>query len=203
MPCFPKNGVVLSRRARSAAHLKTKLSKSPSRRAAASRWIEHRASAIHGRGVYARATIPDGTRVIEYTGERITKVEAERREALRLARGRRGGDDCVYIFELNARYDLDGRTRRNVARLINHSCAPNCRADTIRGHIWIIARREIAVGEELTFDYGFAFKEWRQHPCRCGSARCAGFIVNAGQRWLLRRIPRAERAAVLRASHGL
>jgi hypothetical protein len=120
-----------------------------------------------------------------------------------LARGRRGGDDCVYIFELNARYDLDGRTRRNVARLINHSCAPNCRADTIRGHIWIIARREIAVGEELTFDYGFAFKEWRQHPCRCGSARCAGFIVNAGQRWLLRRIPRAERAAAQRASHGL
>jgi SET domain-containing protein len=179
------------------------LSKSPSRRAAVSRWIEHRASAIHGRGVYARAAIPDGTRVIEYTGERITKVEAERREALRLARGRRGGDDCVYIFELNARYDLDGRTRRNVARLINHSCAPNCRADTIRGHIWIIARREIAAGEELTFDYGFAFKEWRQHPCRCGSTRCAGFIVNAGQRWLLRRIPRAERAAAQRASHGL
>ena len=50
------------------------------------------------------------------SGERITKVEAERREALRLARGRRGGDDCVYIFELNARYDLDGRTRRNVAQ---------------------------------------------------------------------------------------
>ena len=67
--------------------------------------------------------IPAGTRVVEYTGERITKAEADRREKLRLARGRRGGDDCVYIFELNARHDLDGRTRRNVARLINHSCA--------------------------------------------------------------------------------
>ena len=163
-------------------------------RAAPSRWVSHGQSSIHGRGVYAKATIPDGTRVIEYTGERITKAEAERREAQRLARGRRGGDDCVYIFELNARHDLDGRTRRNVARLINHSCAPNCRADNINGHIWIVARREIPAGEELTFDYGFAFNEWRQHPCRCGSKRCAGFIVNAAQRWRLRKIPRAERA---------
>ena len=189
--------------ARSAAHLNTKLSHTRSQRAAVSRWIEHRASAIHGRGVYARETIPDGTLVVEYTGERVTKVEAERREVLRLARGRRGGDDCVYIFELNARYDLDGRTRRNVARLINHSCAPNCRADNRSGRIWIIARREIVAGEELTFDYGFAFNEWRQHPCRCGSPRCARFIVNTGQRWRLRRIPRVERAAALRASNRL
>jgi SET domain-containing protein len=156
--------------------------------------VSYGESAIHGRGVYAKETIPDGTRVIEYTGERITKAEAERREAQRLERGRRGGDDCVYIFELNARHDLDGRTRRNVARLINHSCTPNCRADNITGHIWIVARREIPAGEELTFDYGFAFNEWRQHPCRCGSKRCAGFIVNAAQRWRVRKIPRAERA---------
>jgi hypothetical protein len=59
----------------------------------------------------------------------------------------------------------------------------------------VLARREIAAGEELTFDYGFAFKEWRQHPCCCGSKRCAGFIVNSAQRWRLKRIPRAERVA--------
>ena len=163
-------------------------------RTPASAWIIHGQSAIHGRGVYARTTIPDGTRVIEYTGERITKPEALRREAQRLARQRNGGDDSVYIFSLNRRHDLDGRTRRNVARLINHSCAPNCRAETIRGRIWIIARREIPAGEELTFDYGFSFAEWRRHPCRCGGPRCPGFIVGSGQRWRLRRIPRSERA---------
>jgi hypothetical protein len=124
----------------------------------------------------------------------ITKAEADRREKLRLARGRRGGDDCVYIFELNARHDLDGRTRRNVARLINHSCAPNCRAETIRGRIWIIAQREIPPGEELTFDYGFALKEWRLHPCRCGSPKCAGYIVSGWQRCRLRRLVREARA---------
>jgi SET domain-containing protein len=152
-------------------------------------------SSIHGRGVYARVVIPDGTRIVEYTGERITKAEAKRRELQRLARARRGGDGSVYIFDLNRRYDLDGRKRTNIARLINHSCSPNCRAETIRGRIFIFARREIPAGAELTFDYGYSYKEARAHPCRCGTKACAGFIVNAGQRKRLRRALRAERTA--------
>jgi SET domain-containing protein len=150
-------------------------------------------SSVHGQGVYARVTIPDGTRIVEYRGERITKVESERREAKRLVRLARGGDGCVYIFHLNRRHDLDGRTRGNVARFINHSCAPNCRAETIGGKIWIIARREIPAGTELSFDYGYAFKEWPQHPCRCQARGCAGYIVNAAQRWLVRRALREAR----------
>ncbi len=160
---------------------------------AANRWIETRQSAIHGRGVYARGIIPSDTRVIEYTGERITKTEAKRREEQRLTRQKHGGDDCVYIFDLNKKWDLDGRSTRNLARLINHSCSPNCRAETIRGRVWIIARREIAVGEEITFDYGFPYAEWRLHPCRCGSPRCVGFIVNKPQRWRVRRLLRGQR----------
>lgn len=156
-------------------------------------WVRAARSGIHGQGVYAREFIPDGTRVIEYTGERITKAEAKRREAQRLARRQAGGDDCVYIFNLNRRHDLDGRTRDNLARLINHSCAPNCRAETVRGRIWIVARRDISPEEELTFDYGFSFTEWRLHPCRCHAQRCPGFIVGSAQRWRLRRVPRAER----------
>lgn len=156
--------------------------------------MTHRNSAIHGRGVFALRAIPDGTRILEYTGERITKTEAARRETQRLARQSRGGDASVYIFALNDRHDLDGRKGRSVAKFINHSCAPNCRTEVIRGRVWIVARREIAAGEELTYDYGFAFREWRRHPCRCGAPRCAGFIVAKDQRWRLRRIPHAERA---------
>lgn len=163
------------------------------RRKAALPWIHAGASGIHGHGVHARVAIPDGTRIIEYTGERITKAEARRREARRLARQVRGGDGCVYIFELNRRHDLDGRKSRGVARLINHSCQPNCTAEKIRGHIWIVAKREIPAGAEVTFDYGYGFKEWPLHPCRCGAPRCAGFIVNASQRWRVRRILRARR----------
>lgn len=153
------------------------------------------ASAIHGRGVYAAQPIPDGTRIVEYTGQRITKTEAARREQARLRRWQRGGDASVYIFSLNRRYDLDGNTRRNPARLINHSCAPNCEARSIRGRIWIFARRDIAAGEELTFDYGFPLREWALHPCRCGAPRCAGYIVSGWQRWRLRRLLRKNRRA--------
>jgi uncharacterized protein len=156
-------------------------------------WIRITASAIHGRGVYAAKLIPSGTRIVEYTGEIITKAEAARREAKRLERLRRGGDGSVYIFDLNKRYDLDGRTSRNPARLINHSCSPNCEARTFRGHIWILSKRDIAEGEELTFDYGFPLREWALHPCRCGAVTCPGYIVNAGQRWRLRRILRLQR----------
>lgn len=133
--------------------------------------------------------------MIEYIGERITKAESERREEQRLKELRKGGDGCVTIFDLNKRHDLDGRSARNVARLINHSCAPNCRSEQVRGRIWIVARRDIAVGEELTFDYGYSLENWELHPCRCGTEKCPGYIVGAGQRWRLRRLLRQRRTA--------
>ena len=139
---------------------------------------------------------PAGCASSNMLAKKSRRRKRHRRELRRLARQRRGGDECVTIFDLNRRFDLDGRTRRNIARLINHSCAPNCRSETIRGRIWILAQREIAPGEELTFDYGYAFKEWPLHPCRCGAKNCAGYIVNGGQRWRVRRLVRArERAA--------
>ncbi len=156
-------------------------------RSTTSAWVDARNSAIHGRGLYARVTIPDGTRVIEYLGERITKAESLRREAARLEQVRLGQDGCVYIFNLNKRYDLDGSAAPNLARLINHSCKPNCRSEIIRGHIWIIARREIAAGEELSFDYGYPLGEWQNHPCRCGTPECPGYIVAKAQRKRLRK----------------
>jgi SET domain-containing protein len=163
--------------------------------AVSDQWIRQAGSAIHGRGVYARRAIPAGTRIAEYTGERITKAEALRRDEARLARLRRGGDGSVYVFELNKRHDIDGRLSRNIVRLINHSCAPNCETAVVRGHVWISARRDIAEGEELTYDYGFPYGEWRNHPCRCGAPGCVGFIVNKAQRWRVRKILREEKRA--------
>ncbi len=155
-------------------------------------WASLRRSAIHGRGLYASKAISSGTRIIEYEGERITKVESDRREELRRERARQGGDGCVYIFEINKRHDLDGSMDWNTARLINHSCEANCESSNIRGRIWIVATRDIAKGEELTFDYGFGMKNWRQHPCRCGTRKCADFIVTKMQRWRVRKKLRAE-----------
>lgn len=165
----------------------------PRRPRTRSPWAGLRSSAIHGRGLYAIKAVPRGTRIIEYLGERITKAESERREERRLERARLGRDDgCVYIFELNKRHDLDGSAAWNTARLINHSCDGNCESRKIRGRIWIVATRDIAEGEELTFDYGFGVEDWRSHPCRCGTAKCVGYIVAKAQRWRVKKHLRAE-----------
>ncbi len=157
--------------------------------------IQRRGSAIHGHGVYARVPIPAGHVIVEYTGERITKAESDRREAARLVRARRGHDTCTYIFHLDERHDLDGRRGGNISRFINHSCAPNCFSEKRRGRIWIVAERDIFPDQELTFDYGFPFHEWADNPCRCGAPECAGYIVAADQRWRLRRLQRTTIAA--------
>lgn len=127
------------------------------------------ASAIHGTGGFARMGIGAGTQVIEYTGEKIAKHESLRRcEA---------GNE--YIFSLNAESDLDGHEPENPARFLNHSCEPNCEPERVGERIWIIAKRDIRAGEELTFNYGYDLQDYREHPCRCGAPGCAGYIVAA------------------------
>jgi uncharacterized protein len=173
-------------------------SKSARRKNTTTPWAERRVSAIHGRGLYATKTIPADTRIIAYDGEVITKAESERREQQRMAREQAGGDGCVYIFDLNKRHDIDGSMEWNTARLINHSCKPNCRTEIIRGKIWIIAKREIPAGVELTFDYRYGYASWREHRCLCGTDRCVGYIVAGEYRWRVRRILRAEKVAANR-----
>ena len=75
--------------------------------------------------------------------------------------------------------DLDGNVSGNPARFLNHNCEPNCEAERIGQHIWIIAKRDIRAGEELTFNYGYDLQDYHEHPCRCGATKCAGYIVAA------------------------
>jgi len=132
-------------------------------------FITFRKSSIHGAGGFARTIVPNGTRLIEYLGEKIDKAESLRRcEA-----------DNEYIFTVNEREDLDGNVEWNPARFINHSCAPNCDAELDGERIWIVANRDIRAGEEITFNYGFDLEDYRNYPCRCGSPDCVGYMVDA------------------------
>lgn len=158
------------------------------RKATSSPYIEVRRSAIHGTGVYAAKEIPRGKRIVEYVGEKILKPEAERRSIAQIERAQKRGGAAVFIFELNSRYDIDGAAAWNTARFINHSCSPNCEVDIARGHIWIRARRRIRAGEELTYDYGYDLESYDEHPCRCGSSACVGYIVRTGLRRRLKRL---------------
>lgn len=149
--------------------------------APSTRYWTIKSSSIHNRGIFARKDIPNDAPIIEYFGEKITKAESQRRGDALHARSQKTGGAAVYIFTLNKRYDLDGAKGRNPARYINHSCAPNCEAFIGRGRIWIHALRDIKEGEELTYNYGFDVDTWEDHPCRCGSERCVGYIVAEDQ----------------------
>ena len=141
------------------------------------KWWTVRSSSIHQRGIFAACDIPNDTRIIEYVGEKITKAESARRAEALMKRAQRTGGAAVYIFSLNKRQDIDGGKPGNTARLINHSCEPNCEAYNIGGRIWIMATRDIRKGEELTYNYGFDLETWEDHECRCGKPSCVGYIV--------------------------
>jgi len=66
-----------------------------------------------------------------------------------------------------------------VAAFINHSCDPNCEADEIKGRVWIIAARDIAAGEELTYDYNLYDGDLDDPaPCFCGAPKCRGSMYS-------------------------
>ncbi len=162
-------------------------------------YCEARPSRIHNMGLFARKDIPEGAKVIEYVGEKITKKESNRRGLELEEKAKKSGGGAVYIFELNKRHDIDGSVDYNYARFANHSCDPNCETDCIRGRIWITALREIKKGEEITYDYGYDLCHFLDHPCRCGAGNCPGYIVRQDQWPKLARILRKKKKNIPKA----
>jgi uncharacterized protein len=123
-------------------------------------------SRIHRWGVYAGEKIPGGRKVIEYTGERISRRETKRRS-----------NECEfnYLFTLDAYWTIDGSVGGSGAEFINHSCEPNLAARIVRGHILYYSVRDIRIGEELTVDYHFSH-DVEKVPCSCGAPGCRGTI---------------------------
>jgi uncharacterized protein len=128
--------------------------------------LQIRSSPIHREGIYTTTPIGKGTRIIEYTGERITIAEADRRY---------DGHEITYLFGLSdGKHIIDGN---GIAALINHSCDGNCETDEIRGRVWIIAARNIRAGEELTYDYSL-YDGDGDSPCRCRARNCRGSLYS-------------------------
>ena len=102
-----------------------------------------RSSSIHAAGCYTTRAIKKGTRVCEYDGPRFTKDEADERYKDR---------DITYLFSCGEDQEIviDGF---GTAMFINHSCDPNCESENSDGRIFVVAIRDIAAGEELTYEY--------------------------------------------------
>ena len=130
-----------------------------------------RKSAINGKGCFATIRFFRGRKIAEYTGERISNAEAERRARRRKLR----------ICAMDSTWSLDGSRGGNGTHYINHSCEPNCFMKTLYGHIQFYALRDIHPGEEITIDYVTTLHP-DQKRCSCGTPSCRGTINKTGQK---------------------
>jgi RNase P protein component len=112
-----------------------------------------------GRGMFACEDIPKGACIIEYIGPEATEEEMER-------------DRNRYLFSVGKKKTINGYVRENRARFINHSCKPNCEAEGPNGRVFIMARRKIKAGEELTYNYGKEYFERFIKPKGCKCPKC-------------------------------
>lgn len=119
-----------------------------------------------GVGLFTQVPIASHEFVIEYMGQRILTLEADRLKTR-------------YLFEIDETWTIDGSSRSNIARYINHACDPNCRADIVGSRIMFFAKHDITTGEELTVDYGNEYFEEFIRPigCKCGKCSLA-LMVN-------------------------
>lgn len=141
--------------------------------------FELRTSAIAGTGAFATRAIKKGMRIIEYTGERISNAEADRRYD-----ENKMSNHHTFLFTLNRQTVVDAAIGGNESRFINHSCVPNCEAVIEDGRrIYIEALRDIPVGEELVYDYQYermddhTADDERFYSCQCGAPGCRGTIL--------------------------
>lgn len=142
-----------------------------------SRRIVVRRSTIHGNGVFATTLIPEGTRLIEYKGERVSGDIADE-----------DADDessHTFLFMLDNAEVIDGTRNGNSARWINHSCTPNCEGNEENGRVFIDVLGDVQPGEEITIDYNLyvdgrytqALK--RMYACICGTDACRGTLLGS------------------------
>jgi len=120
----------------------------------------HRSRPGLGRGLFATRDIPRGNFVAEYVGTHISTSYADTLKTR-------------YLFEIDEEWTIDGSSRGNVARYVNHSCAPNCEGEIRDGRVFIYAARDIRLGEEITLDYGDEYFDEFIRPIGCKCARCA------------------------------
>ncbi|MFH1641647.1 MAG: SET domain-containing protein-lysine N-methyltransferase [Nanoarchaeota archaeon] len=129
-------------------------------------------SRIDNLGLFAETEIPAKTLIIEYTGEKITGKEADKREMENDKKG------ATYIFCLNENCYVDGAVDGNQSKYLNHSCDPNCDIVMKKGRIFFYSSRLIKIGEELTIDYSYD-ADSKKEKCDCGCDNCRGFINEA------------------------
>ncbi len=127
--------------------------------------VEARPSRIEGMGIFAARAFAAGERI-----RRITVVrEITAAAPLRADLGERQ-DHCDYP---DGRVVLLGPPDRYT----NHCCDPSAYVAYDGADAFLVARRAIAPGDEVTIDYAINLTGGSAWPCRCGAGRCRGTVT--------------------------
>lgn len=121
-------------------------------------------SPIDGQGAFAAEAIPPRLKIGEIRGESISVADAR----IRATRYER-----IMIVEVSQKKAIDFSKSGDPMRFTNHSCRPNARLCIRQGRVEFYALRAIAVGEEITVNYGETHHEGKL-VCRCGAVGCVG-----------------------------
>src|SRR6478736_5386823 len=116
-----------------------------------------------GLGLFATAPIKKRAFIVEYKGRKLTTEQADKLEA----RGNR------YLYEINSRWTIDGTSRKNLGRYVNHSCRPNAETHRIGHKVIIRAIKNIKAGAEITCNYGRGYltNVITRRGCKCDKCR--------------------------------
>jgi len=127
-----------------------------------------RSSSIHAAGCYTTRPIRKGVRVCEYDGQRMSKAVADARYE---------GRPVTYLFSCGGNTVIDGF---GMAMFLNHSCDPNCETEQDSNHrIFISTLRDVAAGEELTYEYNLYDSDEDSQDCYCGTLNCRTTMFSA------------------------
>ena len=128
--------------------------------------VDVRASRIDGRGAFAAEAMPARRKIGEIRGESVSVREARRRAKTM---------ERIMIVEVSDTRAIDASLSTDPLRFTNHSCQPNAVLRIRQGRVEFYAMRDIAVGEEVTVNYGETHHEGKLR-CRCGAPGCVGAI---------------------------
>jgi len=135
-----------------------------------------------GLGLFATKLIRRGSFIVHYTGKKLPNRIADEL-------------DTKYLFEINNRWTIDGSSRKNVARYINHSCRPNAEADVKKHKILISSIKTIHPGDEITYNYGRNYFNAfiKDRGCRCAACHQKKLVLRSEQRRRNKRKRRTSR----------